>query len=194
MIKATKYALESFFVVGELDQHSLVKQEVLDLIDQQASNNLNEVDNYYSDRVSKLDWDNARNFQRPWIKMLKPFIEEYLNKLALALGYQSVVIEEMWFQQYHSGDTHGWHIHGSNFTGVYYLELNEQSPLTELIEPSTQNNKIIPNIKEGDVLIFPSYTIHRAPIITNDIRKTIVSFNFIVDLINEPTLNHINGL
>jgi hypothetical protein len=32
-------------------------------------------------------------------------------------------------------DTHGWHTHGNNFTAVYYLELNEQSPKTELIDP-----------------------------------------------------------
>ena len=42
--------------------------------------------------------------------------------------------------------------------------------------------------------MFPSYTIHRAPVIKNDVRKTIVSFNFILDLINPTTLNNINQL
>ena len=42
--------------------------------------------------------------------------------------------------------------------------------------------------------MFPSYTIHRAPIIKNDIRKTIVSFNFILDLIEPNTLTTINQL
>ena len=49
-------------------------------------------------------------------------------------------------------------------------------------------------IKEGDIVMFPSYTIHRAPIINNNIRKTIVSFNFILDLIESNTLTEINQL
>jgi hypothetical protein len=33
------------------------------------------------------------------------------------------------------------------------------------------------DIKEGDVLIFPSNLVHRAPKIKNNLRKTIISFN-----------------
>ena len=112
----------------------------------------------------------------------------------MALGYQSAIIDEFWFQQYVTGNEHGWHTHGSNFTGVYYLELDESSPKTEIIEPSRQDKKIVMDVHEGDVLMFPSYTIHRAPTIMNDVRKTIVSFNFVLDLIDPATLIHINQL
>ena len=150
-------------------------------------------DDYYSDSITKLDWDDARDFERPWVKFFKPHIQNYLDKLSFALGYQSAIIDEIWFQQYKNLDSHGWHTHGSNFTGVYYLEFDEQSPKTEIIEPSNQSRKIVPDIKEGSVLIFPSYTIHRAPQIHNDIRKTIISFNYVVDLINKDTLNKIKS-
>jgi hypothetical protein len=123
-----------------------------------------------------------------------PHINSYLDKLAVALGYQKACIDEFWFQQYVNGDSHGWHTHGSNFTGVYYLELDAGSPRTEIIEPARQNKKIVVDVNEGDVLMFPSYTIHRAPVIQNDVRKTIVSFNFILDLINSDTLIEINQL
>jgi hypothetical protein len=151
-------------------------------------------DSYYNDSVNKLDWSRARDFSRPWVKLLKPHIEDYLNKLAVALGYQSSIIDELWFQQYVNGDSHGWHTHGSNFTGVYYLELANNSPKTEIIEPSKQNKKIVLDVNEGDIVMFPSYTIHRAPVIINDTRKTIVSFNFILDLIDPNTLAEINRL
>jgi hypothetical protein len=151
-------------------------------------------DHYYDDSVSKLDWSRAQDFSRPWVRLLKPHIQDYLDKLAVALGYQSAIIDEFWFQQYANGDSHGWHTHGSNFTGVYYLELDETSPKTEIIEPSRQNKKIVMDVNEGDILMFPSYVIHRAPVIENDIRKSIVSFNFILDLIDPNTLNAINQL
>ena len=189
-----KSLLESFYTIGKLPKHSELKQQILDLIEKSNSETLIMKDNYYSDKVNKLDWDSARDFNRPWVKALKPNIENYLNHLAVALGYQSAIIEEFWFQQYVNGDSHGWHTHGSNFTGVYYLELDERSPKTEIIEPSKQNKKIVMDVHEGDLLMFPSYVIHRAPVIKDDYRKTIVSFNFILDLIEPNTLASINKL
>jgi len=193
-IPVRKFLLESFYTIGKLPNHELLKHPILSLLDNAKTDTLIMKDNYYSDSVSRLDWSQARDFSRPWVNVLKPHIEDYLNKLAVALGYQSSIIDEFWFQQYTNGDTHGWHTHGSNFTGVYYLELDKNSPKTEIIEPSKQNKKITLDVNEGDIVMFPSYTIHRAPIIKNDIRKTIVSFNFILDLIEPNTLTTINQL
>ena len=193
-IPVKKFALESFYTIGQLPNHDIIKPILLDLIDSVPQEGLKSQDSYYTDSIKKLDWSVAKDFSRPWTIALKPRLESYLDKLSNALGYQKAVIEELWFQQYINGDTHGWHTHGSNFTGVYYLELDDSSPKTEIIEPSRQNKKIIPDIREGDVLMFPSYTIHRAPIITNDVRKTIISFNIILDLIDPNTLISINQI
>ena len=78
------------------------------------------------------------------------------------IGLSQVQIFELWFQQYGKGDTHGWHVHGHNFTGVYYLEFGKNSPKTQIVEPLSL--KIIDvDVKQGDVIIFPSMFIHRAP-------------------------------
>ena len=191
-IPVRKFLLESFYTIGPLLNHSEIKQQVLDSLDHAQTDTLVVRDSYYNDSVNKLDWSRAQDFTRPWVKLLKPHIEDYLNKLAVALGYQSSIIDEFWFQQYVNGDSHGWHTHGSNFTGVYYLELDNNSPKTEIIEPSKQNKKIVLDVKEGDIVMFPSYTIHRAPVIKNDIRKTIVSFNFVLDLIDPTIFNNFN--
>jgi hypothetical protein len=193
-IPVKKFSLESYYTVGALPQHDQIKHSVLDAIAESNCDTLYSKDNYYNDRVYRLDWNQAKDFERPWVKLLLPHLKSYLDKLAVALGHQQVCIDEFWFQQYVTGDSHGWHVHGSNFTGVYYLELDPSSPRTEFIEPARQNKKITADVKEGDVLMFPSYTIHRAPVIQNDVRKTIVSFNFILDLINSNTLKEINQL
>lgn len=194
MIDVKLSKLDSYYAVGQLPDHENIKKETLDLIDDAVYFKLHAKDDYYDDSISKLDWDDARDFERPWVKFFMPYIQDYLNSLSFALGYQGAIIDEIWFQQYKNLDSHGWHTHGSNFTGVYYLEFDERSPKTEIIEPSHQNRKIIPDIKEGSVLIFPSYTIHRAPRIYNDIRKTIISFNYVVNFINKNAMENINLL
>ena len=82
----------------------------------------------------------------------------------------------MWYQQYLEGDTHGWHIHGQHYTGVYYLEFPEGSSKTEICSPFSLNKKQI-DVKEGDFIVFPAHFIHRG-LPNKTMRKTIVSFNF----------------
>ena len=115
--------------------------------------------------------------------------EKQMNKV----GLKGVQIKDLWFQQYTKGDTHGWHVHGENFTGVYYLELGQTSPKTELIEPLSKR-KITVEASEGDVVIFPSVYIHRAPKVQSDERKTIISFNFSVEYLEENYLKEIMRL
>jgi ectoine hydroxylase-related dioxygenase (phytanoyl-CoA dioxygenase family) len=93
----------------------------------------------------------------------------------------------IWYQQYLKNSTHGWHTHSDNFTGVYYLEMDETAPKTQIIN----SNKILNlNVEEGDFVIFPSYLIHRAPINLSKNRKTIISFNFNVSGIRKDILDN----
>ena len=92
------------------------------------------------------------------------------------MNHGSPLIKKVWFQQYNKDDYHGWHIHGDNYTGVYYLDFPRGSTPTELIEQGSLN-KITIKAKEGDILIFPAFIIHRSPRIVKDIQKTIISFN-----------------
>ena len=99
------------------------------------------------------------------------------------LGYDAFKIYNIWFQQYNEGSTHGWHIHTQcQWSNVYYLDMPEGSPQTQLINPWNQTEVITMDVKEGDVLTFPSFVIHRAPVNENTTTKTIVSFNSDVEL------------
>jgi predicted 2-oxoglutarate/Fe(II)-dependent dioxygenase YbiX len=100
----------------------------------------------------------------------------------------------MWYQQYIQNDTHTWHIHGENYTGVYYLELPKDSPKTELIDQLDLNKKISIEAIEGDVIIFPSFIIHRSPKITNNLKKTIISFNLNFTKVKESIFSKLNDL
>ena len=104
--------------------------------------------------------------------------------------YYKISIKHMWYQQYLEGDTHGWHIHGQHYTGVYYLEFPEGCSKTEICSPFDLNTREIDAI-EGDFIVFPAHCIHRG-LPNKKIRKTIVSFNFDVVANTEDGLPALN--
>jgi hypothetical protein len=146
------------------------------------------------DRVDKLDWGDSKNVDRPWVRLFAPILQHRLVQMMHQVGYKDVNIENLWFQQYVKNDIHNWHIHGSTWVGVYYLEMDPRSPITELMDPMTQKTKIVPNLVEGDIIVFPSHVIHRAPRISSDIRKTIISFNYTCGNIETGLMNEISEL
>jgi uncharacterized RmlC-like cupin family protein len=86
-------------------------------------------------------------------------------------------MQELWFQQYYKNSQHGWHTHSSNFTSVYYLELENDAPKTKIVNAFNQKEIIELNVVEGDIVIFPSFVIHQGPKNISNNRKTIISYN-----------------
>lgn len=175
----------STYSIVSILEHQHVKQTLLEIIDNTPSDNSNP-------DITKVDWANGEHGDRPWIMFVKPILDSYMKILGEATGYENATITDLWYQQYEEADFHDWHLHGQQMVGVYYLELPEGSPKTELVSPFLHNQKIIPNVNEGDILIFPSEIIHRAP--TNNSRKTILSWNFHWENANQKTIDMINKL
>ena len=81
-----------------------------------------------------------------------------------------------WFQQYKKKDFHTWHIHGGcNFSCVYYVDIDDNCSKTtfRLLDGSEFDVAV----KEGDVLVFPSYMPHTSKPNKSNKTKTIISFN-----------------
>ena len=187
-----KFQLDSFYLIFSMDDHLVHKNELLTLIENQEPETYSATDAYYTDNISKLDWQSSDDFTRPWTENFKPKLNALLDGAAFGCGYDHCEILNLWFQQYHINDTHGWHIHSGNFTGIYYLEFPKYAPKTELVIPYKQEKIIVPDVSEGDVLVFPSYVIHRAPKIKEKLRKTIISFNCNFHKVNETILNNLS--
>lgn len=195
--KIYKNQLDSFFLTFQFPKHLEMKETILTLMaaaTEQSTETVSITDDYYTDKVTNLDWSLAADFSRPWVQYFKPNLDVLLNDVVNSCGYKQCIIKDIWFQQYQISDTHGWHIHGHNFTGVYYLDLPTDAPKTQIVNPFNQEQILIPEVVEGDILIFPSYVIHRAPKIKENINKTIISFNCVVELITMPVLKNIMSL
>jgi hypothetical protein len=182
-----KNFLEVPYLIDKLNNHKEIKNNLLTLIEESDAERLIQKDDYYSDDISKLDWHKNTDNTRPWVKYFEPYFKNQISKMIYELGFTNCMPVCIWYQQYLKNSTHGWHTHSENFTGVYYLEMDETAPKTQIIN----SNKILNlNVKEGDFVIFPSFLAHRAPINLSKNRKTIISFNFNVNEIRKDILDN----
>ena len=171
-----KIQIDDCICHSKIKNHFKIKDDILSEIDKCDDDNLSSVDSYYSDSISKLDWSKSSDTERPWVKIFVPEFCEDIKEIISSMCYYKISIKHMWYQQYLEGDTHGWHIHGQHYTGVYYLEFPEGSSKTEICSPFSLSKKQI-DVKEGDFIVFPAHRIHRG-LPNKTMRKTIVSFNF----------------
>lgn len=187
-IKTNKIKLDAFYTIASYPFHSEIKDDLLHLISEQPSTSVKQVDSYYKDIISKYDFDQCNDWSRPWVNYFAPRIKPFCDATINSIGYKQCSITSMWFQQYSVGNTHGWHVHDATFSCVYFLEMSDNCG-TELINPFNQNDKLVLDVKEGDLLMIPSFVIHRSPVNKN--RKTSLAFNIVVDVINDDIINNL---
>jgi hypothetical protein len=185
------YPLSSFYIIDRFEDHEILQALLLDSILNSDFKSLNQQEGYFSDNISRVDWNLRDDFNRKWVKLLLPNFEKTLASMFLMVGFQRFKIKQIWFQTYEIYGKHGWHVHSSNFTGVYYLKLSEKNPKTQLLDPYNRKNIIEPDVQEGDILLFPSSIIHRAPENLDLENKVIISFNIDVDYIDVDLLENL---
>ena len=137
------FKLETPCIIQNLQDHKKIKKQLITLLNETESDFLKDNTEYFGDLIHRLDWSKSCDFSRKWVKFLKPYLYKQLKKFANKLGYQDIKFKNLWFQQYNKNGKHGWHVHGDNYTGVYYVKLSDKSAKTELIDPFSQNKKII---------------------------------------------------
>ena len=167
--------LECPLIIKKFEKHEDLKHEVLRLIDQGAYQSVKEPSVELD--ISKTDWSLASDTTRKWATYLYDDLMNHMLGMYKEMGFDNFTVNELWFQQYYQTSQHGWHVHGSNFTNVYYLELPDDSPKTELLSPFDRSKSFTLDVSEGDTVLFPSFVFHRAPPNLSINRKTIISFN-----------------
>lgn len=165
--------------IKQFKHHLELKDKVLDAIRrQEICEHLKGPNN----EIFRCDWKTSRfDMGREWLDIMGAQLYKHLDEWCATLGYAEAKIEDIWFQQYATNNKHSWHVHGYNFTNVYYLDLPTDSPKTEWIDPVTKN-KYTFDVQEGDIITFPSWLIHRAPENFSKDIKTIISWNMDVQV------------
>jgi len=175
-----KIKLDSAIYKTQMRNHLEIKDDILFLINNKSGGERIYDENFDDLDISKCDYDTTgfNDKTHPYMPILRPHLLNELNSIISDMGYTRFSITNIWYQQYNTDSIHGWHVHTDcQFSAVYYLELPEDCPKTEFIIPYSQQEKIEIDIKEGDIIIFPSYVLHRAPKNLSNKTKTIISWN-----------------
>lgn len=96
-------------------------------------------------------------------------------------------IRGMWFHQMQQNDYMEWDNHFfAQWACVYYVELPDPEMATEFIHPQTNEVFQPEGATSGDMVIFPTFMLHRSPLITDTRRKTVIAWNMDVACLYEP--------
>jgi hypothetical protein len=175
-----KFSLNTPYIIKPFKYHEEVKNSLLEFLDKAEYRSPEHEAS--ETHITKADWFKASDMSREWVKFIAPKLVEEIQAMYRELGFDMLKISEIWFQQYLQGSEHGWHTHSGNWTNVYYLEFPEGSPKTTLIDPFDKKTIIEVDVKEGDLLVFPAFVMHKAPINESGNRKTILSYNIDADV------------
>ena len=172
-----KIEIPSIILHTKFLPHELIKNDLLQMFEKDVRKKYVVKNKSSSDNI-KTDWPDSANMNRDWIKKYLPRLQEHFKDCANEMGFENFILMNMWYQQYELTGTHGWHVHFHNYTGVYYVEFDqEENPKTEFLYPQNQNKSFTIDVKEGDLIVFPSTIIHRSGINLSNKRKSIISFN-----------------
>ena len=161
--------IKSFCYIKSIKESKNIKSKLLKYIEDMPGQSYGQ--------VTRTDWDLPKDYVKPYVKYFVNILKPYMKPVTKKMYAKNWVIHNMWYQQYYKNSHHEWHTHPwVQFSSVYYVELPDERYATQFKNPV--NNEIFQlNVKEGDLLIFPSALIHRSPKIKSNKRKTIISFN-----------------
>jgi len=164
------------FLITKLDQHELIKESMLMLIDKLGEHSIIEEHGKIPQRISNTDWFLTLNETPAYFNMFSPMVAEHCrqvkNMLKLPVDIKCV---DYWFQQYRTGDYHSWHTHANClYSNIYYLDLPEGTSKTTF---KFIDKEFEVDVEEGDILTFPGSMLHCSKPNTSEHTKTVIAFN-----------------
>ena len=130
---------------------------------------------YYSDyfiKEKKIYSDRFFEILSPTLQKFGEIVERPFN------------IPDLWAQRYiKGGASHQCHNHGAlGFSAVFYASLGKTDRGTRFICPFNDsldgtNIDYVPEVKEGDIIFFPSFLMHQSTPTIDDTERVIFSFN-----------------
>ena len=111
------------------------------------------------------------------VDVIKPYLKNFMDG-------NPVEFVEMWYQKYYNMVEHKTHCHGfTGWSSIIYVEFDPKvHQSTRFFSPFRQPwdcdvEVFQPEVKEGDMILFPSSLLHEAPVNRTDTRRTIISYN-----------------
>ena len=117
-----------------------------------------------------------------------PILEEFQKETKL---FGKIVLTDMWLNVYQKQNWQEKHVHSpGQWSSVYYVHFdpNEHratkfhNPIETLLASNgIKENCVSPTVKEGDMVIFPAWLEHAAPMNKSSKLRSTISFNFFIE-------------
>jgi len=168
-----EYNLSLKYFVYDIPNHKIHKKNILSLINKMPKSS-------YLERNCKIhntDWNLPKEIKREYADYFyKEIAKDYTTWFLEKYNLTSYEIHNIWYQQYLKNNFHSYHTHSNcNLTNIYFIEAPIKKMITDVID--LDNKKINLECKEGQIISFPAFLLHRSNINNTNLRKTIISFN-----------------
>ena len=117
-----------------------------------------------------------------------PTLDEFQTE---SQSYGNMILTDLWLNVYEAQNWQEKHIHSpGQWSGVYYVHFdpNEHKATnfyhpceTLLATAGITSNTLVPWVQEGDMIIFPSWLEHAAPMNKSSKLRSTISFNFFIE-------------
>ena len=168
------------FFIRDFPDHEKHKYKILSLITQNENSSL------YEEKVERISlnyWKLKDIKKKTYAEYVLKVLDNDLKSLFKSMEYDMIRYQGIWFQQYEKADFHSWHRHGnSEWNLVYYLEFDKKCPATEFRNPLNKDETYIPNVHEGQYVLFPSLLSHRSVPNESRSRKTVIAINIVTNI------------
>jgi hypothetical protein len=164
--------LRNGFVISDVANHQEIKQKILSEI-KEVGIHSSIVEGV---SVSNTDWELHANYPRRYWRTVEPLFQDQNHKICALYNHEvRAILKNFWFQQYAFDDFHSWHLHESClYSSVYYVELPEKGSRTTF---KFLGQEFEMDVKEGQIISFPSILLHCSKPNKSQSTKTIISFN-----------------
>lgn len=170
------------YYIYSVPNHSSLKEKILQTIEM----GIGEESVKGWESISKSDWytnsnpkffkENFKDKEGSYYNLIKNHIDFIIKEILPDKDKSILRVDQAWFHQYNKLDYYWWHSHpGARWALIYYVEMNDKGPITEF--ENFFGPTIVPDVKEGQILIFPGWIKHRSPPNLSNSRKTIISAN-----------------
>jgi len=177
--KNSIFTVDAFHV--HVDGWKSMKKEILSLVDFDNKDAKREKNLTYTDFNLYATGENISDspYKRLFIDLIHPILSEFRNTV-----FKYEKIEGPWCQRYEAGDWHSAHDHGPRgYSAVFYAKMNpdvhDSTMFTCPFPTEGSVGSISPNVREGDLVIFPSFLLHTAPPHKSDEDRIVFSFNLL---------------
>ena len=170
----------------DLDDWEFRKKGLLNRVNKQKFERTG-LQQFESDRST-----NNKTYVRYLEDFLRPTLQEFCEEAKVTCS-----ISDAWCVKYQKGDYQGPHNHrGWGYTGVLFVEFDPRVHGGTIFvapwnAPSTDTTTLTqPEVKEGSLVITPSYTLHYVPPNTSSKRRTVLSFDLLPQCPAHQSINN----